>query len=169
MYVVDGIPTLDINTIATQDIASITVLKDAGATALYGSRAANGVVIVTTKSGAGSSPKIQFSSLVGVQSPSRMIDMANTNDYVTIFNEATNNDNANKNPLLHRPLITEDIQATLSDVNYLDAIMQGWNSSIAQYFDKLVEKGKQNILFPEIISISKASSRAVIISASAAV
>ncbi len=124
LYVVDGIPTLDINTIATQDIASITVLKDAGATALYGSRAANGVVIVTTKSGAGSSPKIQFSSLVGVQSPSRMIDMANTNDYVTIFNEATNNDNANNNPLLHRPLITEDIQATLSDVNYLDAIMR---------------------------------------------
>ena len=124
LYVVDGIPTLDINTIATQDIASITVLKDAGATALYGSRAANGVVIVTTKSGAGSSPKIQFSSLVGVQSPSRMIDMTNTDDYVTIFNEAANNDNAGKDPLLFRPLITEDIQATLPNVDYLDAIMR---------------------------------------------
>jgi len=124
LYVVDGIPTLDINTIATQDIASITVLKDAGATAVYGSRAANGVVIVTTKSGAGTSPKIQISSQVGVQSPSRMIDMVNTDDYVTIFNESANNDNANKNPLLYRPLITEAVQSGLPNVNYLDAILR---------------------------------------------
>ena len=124
LYVVDGIPTLDINSIATQDIASITVLKDAGATAVYGSRAANGVVIVTTKSGGGSTPKIQISSQVGVQSPSRLIDMTNTRDYVSIFNEAANNDNANKNPLLFRPLITEDIQAGLPNVNYLDAILR---------------------------------------------
>jgi len=124
LYVVDGIPTLDINSIATQDIASITVLKDAGATAVYGSRAANGVVIVTTKSGSGTGPKIQISSQVGVQSPSRLIDMTNTRDYVTIFNEAATNDNANKNPLLYRPLITEDIQATLPNVNYVDAILR---------------------------------------------
>lgn len=124
LYVVDGIPTLDINSISTQDIASITVLKDAGATAVYGSRAANGVVIVTTKSGAGNAPKIQISSQVGVQSPSRLIDMTNTNDYVTIFNEAANNDNANKNPLLYRLLITEDVRATLPDVNYIDAILR---------------------------------------------
>ncbi len=124
LYIVDGIPTLDINSIATQDISSITVLKDAGATAVYGSRAANGVVIVTTKSGSGSTPKIQISSQVGVQSPSRLIDMTNTRDYVRIFNEAATNDNANKNPLLHRALITEDVQATLPDVDYLDAILQ---------------------------------------------
>jgi TonB-linked SusC/RagA family outer membrane protein len=124
LYVVDGIPTLDINSVSTQDIASISVLKDAGATAVYGSRAANGVVIVTTKSGGGSVPRIQISSLVGVQSPSRLIDMTNTQDYVKIFNEAANNDNANKNPLLFRSLITEDIQSTLPNVDYLDAILQ---------------------------------------------
>ncbi len=124
LFVVDGIPTLDINSISTQDISSMVVLKDAGATALYGSRAANGVIIVTTKSGAGNTPKIQFSSQVGVQSPSRKIAMTNTADYVSIFNEAANNDNANKNPLLYRPLITGDIQATLPNVDYLDAILQ---------------------------------------------
>lgn len=124
LYVVDGIPTLDINSISTQDIAGITVLKDAGATAVYGSRAANGVVIVTTKTGGGSTPKIQVSSQVGVQSPSRLIGMTNTHDYVTIYNEAATNDNAIKNPLLHRPLITEDIRATLLDVNYVDAILR---------------------------------------------
>ncbi len=124
LYVVDGIPTLDINSVSTQDIATITVLKDAGATAVYGSRAANGVVIVTTKSGAGDSPKIQISSQVGVQSPSRRIAMTNVNDYVTIYNEAAVNDNANKNPLLYRPLITEDLRVTLPDVNYVDAILR---------------------------------------------
>jgi TonB-dependent starch-binding outer membrane protein SusC len=124
LYVVDGIPTLDINSIATQDIESITVLKDAGATAVYGSRAANGVVIVTTKSGTGSTAKIQISSQVGVQSPSRMIDMTNTDEYITIYNEATTNDNAIKNPLLHGPLITEDIRVTASNVDYLDAILR---------------------------------------------
>jgi TonB-linked SusC/RagA family outer membrane protein len=125
LYVVDGIPTLDINSISTLDIVSITVLKDAGATAVYGSRAANGVVIVTTKSGnANSAPKIQFSTQVGIQSPSRLIEMTNTEDYVSIYNQAANNDNAGADPLLLRPLITDEIKATLSDVDYIDAILQ---------------------------------------------
>lgn len=124
LYIVDGIPTLDINSISTQDIATITVLKDAGATAVYGARAANGVVIVTTKSGTGTTPKIQFSSLVGVQSPSRRIEMTNTDDYVTIYNEAAVTDNAIKPPFLQRPLITDEIRATLSDVDYIDEILQ---------------------------------------------
>jgi TonB-linked SusC/RagA family outer membrane protein len=125
LYVVDGIPTLDINSISTLDITSITVLKDAGATAVYGSRAANGVVIVTTKSGsAGNAAKIQFSTQVGIQSPSRKIAMTNTADYVDIYNQAATNDNAGTDPLLQRPLITDEIKATLSDVDYIDAIMQ---------------------------------------------
>jgi TonB-dependent SusC/RagA subfamily outer membrane receptor len=56
LYIVDGVPTLDITNFPTQDIASITILKDASAAALYGSRAANGVVIVTTKSGSSTKP-----------------------------------------------------------------------------------------------------------------
>lgn len=141
LYVVDGVPTLDINSLAPQDIASITVLKDAGASAVYGSRAANGVVIVTTKSGAGGPPQIQFSSQVGVQSPSRTIEMANTAEYVSIYNEAATNDNVGKPPILFRPLITEDIQATLADVDYLDAIyrdgvLQSYSLSLSGGNDK---------------------------------
>ncbi|HEX8041183.1 MAG TPA: TonB-dependent receptor [Chryseosolibacter sp.] len=124
LYVVDGIPTLDINSIATQDIANITVLKDAGLTAVYGARAANGVVIVTTKSGEGGPPKIEFSTQVGVQSPGNTIDMADTRDYVTIYNSAATSDNLGKDPILYRPLITEEIQSNLPDVNYLDEIFR---------------------------------------------
>lgn len=125
LYIVDGVPTLDITSISMQDVESISVLKDASATASYGARAANGVVIVTTKAGSTSTPKIQINSQVGVQQPSRLIKMANTAQYTEIYNEAANNDNATKtNPLFFRKLITDDIAATLPDVNYVDEIMQ---------------------------------------------
>ncbi len=125
LYIVDGLPTLDISAIATQDIQSMTVLKDAAAAAVYGSRAANGVVIVTTKAGSNTSPQISISSQVGFQEPSRKIQMANTEQYVQIFNEAATNDNAGKtNPIFFRKLITEDIAATLPNVDWVDAIMR---------------------------------------------
>ena len=125
LYIVDGVPTLDITSVSMQDVENITVLKDAGATALYGARAANGVVIVTTKSGTNAAPKIQINSQVGVQRPSRLIKMTNTTQYAEVYNEAANADNATKtNPLFFRKLIGEDLLATLPDVNYVDAIMQ---------------------------------------------
>ncbi len=124
LYVVDGVPTPDINAIAPTDIESITVLKDAGATAVYGSRAANGVIIVTTKTGASQAPKIEFNTQLGVQAPSRMIEMTNTEQYVELYNEAARTDNVGKDPILLRPLITDDIKSKLPDVNYLDAIFR---------------------------------------------
>ena len=125
LYIVDGVPTLDIANFPTQDIESISILKDASAAALYGARAANGVVIVTTKSGKSKTPVVSFSTQTGIQQPSRLIKMANTRDYVSIYNEAAANDNAGKtNPIFLRPLISDELAATLPDVNYVDAIMR---------------------------------------------
>jgi TonB-linked SusC/RagA family outer membrane protein len=125
LYVVDGLPTLDISNLSTQDMASMTVLKDAAAAAVYGSRAANGVVIITTKSGTSSGPLVQVSSQVGFQEPSRTIKMANTEQYIEIYNEAATNDNATKtNPIFKRPLITEDIAGSLADTDWVDAMMR---------------------------------------------
>jgi len=125
LYVVDGVPTLDIGQISTQDIENISILKDASAAAIYGSRAANGVVIVTTKSGTTSGPKVQINSQYGIQQPSRKLKMANTDQYVQLYNEAATNDNATKtNPIFFRKLITEDIASTLPNVDQVDAIMQ---------------------------------------------
>jgi TonB-linked SusC/RagA family outer membrane protein len=125
LYIVDGIPTTDMTGFSTQDIESITVLKDASAAAVYGSRAANGVVVVTTKKGKSSRTQVQISSQYGIQQPSRLIDMTNTADYVTIYNEAATNDNATKtNPLFFRKLITDDLRPGLADVDYIDEIMQ---------------------------------------------
>lgn len=136
LYVVDGIPTLDISAFNLQDVADLTVLKDASAAALYGSRAANGVVIITTKSGKGSSPTVQINSQVGVQTPSRLIDMTNTRDYVTLYNEAATNDNVGKDGIFLRPLITEGMVASFDDVEYIkeilrDAVLQSHSVSVS--------------------------------------
>ena len=126
LYIVDGIPTYDaMNSISPQDIENLTILKDASAAAIYGARAGNGVVIISTKSGNEDKMSVKVSSQLGVQSPSRTIEMANTDEYVSIYNEAANADNATKtNPLFYRPLITDEIRSTLGDVSYIDEIMR---------------------------------------------
>ncbi len=79
LYVVDGIPmnNTDILSISPNDIESMTVLKDASATAIYGSRAANGVVMITTKRGESGKIKVQFSSYAGVSNIYKVPDMLN--------------------------------------------------------------------------------------------
>jgi TonB-dependent starch-binding outer membrane protein SusC len=125
LYIVDGIPTTDMTGFSTQDIESINILKDASAAAVYGSRAANGVVVVTTKKGSVAKPQVQINTQFGVQQPSRLIDMTDAQQYTEIYNEAANNDNATKtNPLFFRKLITDDILASSDNVDYIDAIMQ---------------------------------------------
>lgn len=74
-YVIDGVPGADISTIAPDDIASIDVLKDAAATAIYGNRAANGVIMVTTKKGKRGQMQIAYSSYVGIEKVSNKLDM----------------------------------------------------------------------------------------------
>lgn len=68
LYVVDGVPTQDISTLNPDDVASIQVLKDAGAASVYGSRASNGVIILTTKKGKGE-VKVHYDGYYGMQYP----------------------------------------------------------------------------------------------------
>jgi TonB-linked SusC/RagA family outer membrane protein len=68
LYVVDGVPTQNINDINPNDVATMQVLKDAGSASIYGSRAANGVIIITTKRGNGKI-KVQYDTYVGTQRP----------------------------------------------------------------------------------------------------
>lgn len=70
LYVVDGVPTQNISDLNTNNIASVQVMKDAGAASIYGSRAANGVIIVTTKKGGGDT-KVTYDSYYGYQIPKR--------------------------------------------------------------------------------------------------
>ncbi len=79
-YVIDGVPGADIANIAPDDIASIDILKDAAATAIYGNRAANGVIMVTTKRGRKGQSIVSYSSYVGLEKVSNELEMMNADE-----------------------------------------------------------------------------------------
>ena len=87
LYLIDGIGG-DITTLNPADIERIDVLKDAASAAIYGAQAANGVVLVTTKSGKEGQGKITYDGYVGWQTVGRKFDMLNAQEYMTIMDEA---------------------------------------------------------------------------------
>lgn len=86
LIVVDGVVG-SLNNVNPNDIKSATVLKDAASAAIYGSRAASGVILITTKSGTGA-PSFQYNATVGVQQPTNFPDAADSWQYATLRNEA---------------------------------------------------------------------------------
>ncbi|MBC7891648.1 MAG: SusC/RagA family TonB-linked outer membrane protein, partial [Sphingobacteriaceae bacterium] len=88
LYVIDGFPTSGLNSINSDDIESIEILKDASATAIYGSRGANGVVLVTTKRGKAGRAVVSYDAYYGVQSVRREIPMLNAREYAEFINDA---------------------------------------------------------------------------------
>ncbi len=99
IYVVDGIILDDIKTLNMNDIESIEVLKDASATAIYGSRGANGVVMVTTKKGTtDGKTTISLSSYYGTQNVIRQIKMANASEFAQLYNEFSGDTKRYPNP-----------------------------------------------------------------------
>ena len=93
LFVVDGMILNDISFINPQDVASVSVLKDASATAIYGARGANGVIIVTTKQGGDAGAgRISVSAYTGSQQVVRTIDVVNATQYATLINEADVNE-----------------------------------------------------------------------------
>ena len=81
LYIVDGFPVTSIGDIAPSDIESIDVLKDASSTAIYGARGANGVVIVTTKSGKEGKVQVNFGASLGIRKVMKEIDVLSPYDY----------------------------------------------------------------------------------------
>lgn len=88
LYIIDGVAGGDINSLNPSDIESIDVLKDAASAAIYGSRAANGVILVTTKQGRIGKPEISYDGYYGVQNVYRMPDILNAQEYAMIMSEA---------------------------------------------------------------------------------
>ncbi len=91
LMLVDGVER-SFNQLDPDEIESISVLKDASATAVFGVRGANGVIIVTTKRGALGPAKISVSTSYGIQVPTRLLDFADSYTYAIRYNEATKND-----------------------------------------------------------------------------
>ncbi|MDR2809446.1 MAG: TonB-dependent receptor [Tannerellaceae bacterium] len=88
LYVVDGFPMSDINYLNPGDIEALEILKDASACAIYGSRGANGVVLITTKKGKSGALKVNVNAYYGIENLANRPQMLNSQQYATLSNEA---------------------------------------------------------------------------------
>lgn len=91
LYVVDGVLTDDISNINTADIIDMNILKDASSAAIYGSRGANGVIIITTKKGVAGDLKINYNNNIGFRQAANLVEMANASEYSNYIQAATGN------------------------------------------------------------------------------
>lgn len=121
LYVVDGYPletAANFNLINPNDIESIEVLKDAASAAIYGSRAANGVVLVTTKRGKAGKTTFSVSAYTGIQNVNSRIDVLEKNDFVTFVKDVSRIRN------LQYPTILDGNISGLPDVNWQDEVFR---------------------------------------------
>ncbi|MCF2446359.1 TonB-dependent receptor [Dyadobacter sp. CY345] len=121
LYVIDGVPTQGtLNQLNPNDIESMQVLKDASAASIYGARAANGVVIITTKKGKPGAPSITFDFYTGTQRPGKMLDLLNTRELGEYLYQSDLG--AGKNPSVTSPSVQykfdENGNQTIADYIY---------------------------------------------------
>jgi len=136
LYVIDGFPVYNgtgfgntggkarysgLSTINPADIESLEILKDASATAIYGARAANGVVLITTKSGQRGTDQITFDATYGIQSVVKKIDVMNALEYAELVNEAFMNDN---NPPIYDETKMQEIRQNPEGTNWQDEVFR---------------------------------------------
>ncbi|MFO7656428.1 MAG: TonB-dependent receptor [Bacteroidales bacterium] len=123
LYIVDGVQTDDIKYLNNADIESIDVLKDAASAAIYGSRAANGVVIITTKQGKAGKSQVTFDAYYGLQNRAKKAELLDSRDYAIIMNEQHFNSDGTSDgvpfDILDLPAYTEE---GVANTNWLDEL-----------------------------------------------
>lgn len=124
------------------DIASVEILKDAAATAIYGSRGANGVILITTKRGSKGGLQYNFSTTQGISQPTRRPDMLNSDQYLQLYREAWINDGNTGTPVLQRGVAWDDAQRTNTD--WVDQVVR---NGYKAFYDFSVSKGTEKYNF----------------------
>ncbi len=112
LVVVDGVIGADLNQINPNDVESVDVLKDASATAIYGARGANGVILVTTKRGAPGPIQFEYSGYTGMQNVSKHIDLLTADEFAKMYMRNPNHDKT----------VTYDTTATLPTTDWQNAV-----------------------------------------------
>jgi len=140
LYVVDGLPLDGLSAqLNPDDIERIEVLKDASSTAIYGSRGANGVIMITTKKGKQGKTQVAYNGYVGVQSLRKKKELVNAQEFAQLQNEAVTNDNASGVNQTPQPLPWTDAQldslagkgTDWQDLVYRHATVQNHDISIS--------------------------------------
>ncbi len=129
LYVIDGIPTRDISFLNQADIQSMSILKDASAAAIYGSRASGGVVLITTKSGQVGKVNFDVSYYTGLYYASNLPKMLNSEQYLNTLEKAWNNSSRTGT----NPYIADKGRSDLSDTDWLDELFETGKSQNLQF------------------------------------
>ena len=132
LYVVDGVPiTGGLREISPSDIASMEVLKDASATAIYGSRGANGVVLITTKQGKDGKTQVDYSGYFGVQTIQNKLELMNGAQYAEYVREAYRNTNSSNKYSTDYPDKTADMANPMfkQDAYVLESLMMAYDEN----------------------------------------
>lgn len=116
LYIIDGVSQSSMGNISPQDIESMEILKDAASTAIYGSRAANGVILITTKSGKAGKSSVNVNAYYGIQSLVKRPDLLNAEEYVKVQNAAILNGEGADSPNF--------LPAPTTDTDWMDLVMK---------------------------------------------
>lgn len=132
LYIVDGVSMDDISSLNPNDIESMQVLKDASSAAIYGARAANGVVLITTKRGQTGIPRVKLSAYTGVSKLGKKIDALNTEEYKELMKDLKKVSNV-------APTIPDDEHRYVdwNDLFFGTSTNQNYQISLSNGFDKL--------------------------------
>lgn len=127
LYIVDGVPTRELTFLNPSDIQSMTVLKDASAAAIYGSRASAGVIIITTKSGKAGKSSFELNYFRGVQHAVNLPDLLNAAQYMDVVEKAWNNAGYSGT----NPYTADKGRADFADTDWLDEVFEpGYSQNI---------------------------------------
>lgn len=141
LVVVDGLVDVDINSVNPADIQSISILKDASSAAIYGNRAANGVIIIKTKQGIkGAEPVIEFGSYFGFSDPSNTIDLLGAAEFIDFAN--AKNIGASGNPIPVFDTQDKINQFVANAVDYQEAV---YRTAVVQNYQLSYRGGGENV------------------------
>ncbi|MFL9845290.1 SusC/RagA family TonB-linked outer membrane protein [Flavobacterium rhizosphaerae] len=132
LYVVDGVPTRDITWLNQNDVKSMTVLKDAASAAIYGSRAAGGVVIITTKQGKEGRATLEVNAFTGIHHATNLPDLLNADQYLTVKDRAWHNTLGNDANAESPYAYDRRTRTDLADTDWLDQLFTTGISNNAQ-------------------------------------
>ncbi|MCM5663881.1 SusC/RagA family TonB-linked outer membrane protein [Galbibacter mesophilus] len=151
LWVVDGVPQDPGNYFNPNDIESVEILKDASASAIYGARAAHGVILVTTKRGKEGKVQVNFDTTVGFRDAVRLPDMLNRDQYILLSTEARENGNTNPDPSWSNP-------SELPDTDWEDALFR---TGIVQTNNLSLSGGGENANF--FVSVGNQSEQGIMV------
>lgn len=134
LYVIDGIPSGDISNISPNDIESMQVLKDASSAAIYGARAANGVVLITTKRGKAGIPVVKFSTYAGISQLGNKLDALNTEQYKDLMKDL-------RKTLPSTPIIPDE------ETRYTDWTKLFFKNGLNQSYQLSVANGNEKLQY----------------------